>query len=241
MIPFVVGTMLAQSLAMAPAPISAAPSPFGVGETIEYVGHYKFLSPGHVTLKVVGVDDVRGAKAWHFSLAMNVAVLMFHSSTALDSWTAIDPFESLKYRKVIDGKTSEFAIFPDSGFYRSSGDTTHHPTPHDPIDDLAFIYFLRTTPLHEHAHYDFSHYYRMDKNPVSIDVLGREMVSLDDGTRRYCWILHPIVDEPNGMFARDHDARLWLTDDGLRLPVQIRSNYSVGAITLRMRRVTLAH
>ncbi|HEY3935682.1 MAG TPA: DUF3108 domain-containing protein [Gemmatimonadales bacterium] len=239
MIPLVVTTMLVRALAGAPQP---APSPFGVGETLEYGGHWHILNVGHVTLRVVGVDDIRGVRAWHFALSMGVSVPLFHSQTDLDSWTAVDPFVSLRYKKVLDGKTDDFAIFPDSGFYRDNADMTRHSTPRRPIDDLAFIYYLRTAPLKEHAHYDIQQYYRMEKNPVTIDVLGREMVSLDDGTRRYCWILHPVVDEPHGMFAKDHDARLWLTDDGLRLPVQIRSSYpGVGAITLRMRSLTLAH
>lgn len=238
MIPFVVSAVLAQALAGAPHPV---PSPFGVGETLEYGGHWHGISVGHVTLRVVGSDDTRGARTWHFSLLMSVSALFFHSTTQLDSWTAVDPFVSLRFKKVLDGKVDDFTIFPDSGFYRDNADTTRHPTPHSAIDDLAFIYYLRTAPL-ERPHYDIQRYYRMDKNPVTIDVLGREMVTLDDGTRRYCWILHPVVDEPHGMFARDHDARLWLTDDGLRLPVQIRSSYpGVGAITLRLRSSTLAH
>lgn len=236
MIPLVIGAMMLQMQ----APQRPMPVPFRVGEAFEYGGKWKFFSVGGITMKVAGIDTVRGVPSWHFTLAMQVNFTFYHQHTELASWTGIDDFTSRRFVHVVDDRHDDFTIFPDSGFYRNVNDTTRHKTPHDALDDLAFIYFLRTIPLKAGGHYEFNRYYREEHNPVIVDVVGRELVDMPDGTRSPCWILHPIVDEPHGMFDRDHDARIWITDDGRRIPVQIRSSYPVaGAITLKLRAVTM--
>ncbi len=42
------------------------------------------------------------------------------------------------------------------------------------------------------------------------------------------------------MFADRAEARLWLTNDVRRIPVQIRSKYSFGTVTLRLENMQLA-
>jgi hypothetical protein len=54
-----------------------------------------------------------------------------------------------------------------------------------------------------------------------------------------CLVLNPVVGE-RGLFAKRNDARLWLTDDGRRIPVQIRSTFEWGQITLRLQRMVLS-
>jgi hypothetical protein len=49
-----------------------------------------------------------------------------------------------------------------------------------------------------------------------------------------CLVLHPVIDT-KGMFSKRSDTRLWLTDDGRRIPVQIRSRFPFGTITLRLK------
>jgi hypothetical protein len=41
------------------------------------------------------------------------------------------------------------------------------------------------------------------------------------------------------MFSKRSDTRIWLTDDARRLPVQIRSKFPFGTITLRMKEMVL--
>jgi hypothetical protein len=43
------------------------------------------------------------------------------------------------------------------------------------------------------------------------------------------------VIDTKGMFSKRSDTRLWLTDDRHRLPVQIRSKFPFGTITLRLK------
>ena len=72
-----------------------------------------------------------------------------------------------------------------------------------------------------------------------IKVLKREKMELPDGSRVDCLVLNPVVGE-RGLFAKRNDARLWLTDDARRIPVQIRSNFEWGQVTLRLQRMVLS-
>ena len=52
-------------------------------------------------------------------------------------------------------------------------------------------------------------------------------------------MLHPVIDT-KGMFSKRSETRIWLTDDARRLPVQIRSKFPFGTITLRLKEMVAA-
>ncbi len=41
------------------------------------------------------------------------------------------------------------------------------------------------------------------------------------------------------MFSERADARVWITDDELRIPVQIRSRLDFGTITLKLTKIVM--
>ena len=53
-----------------------------------------------------------------------------------------------------------------------------------------------------------------------------------------CLVLHPVIDT-KGLFSKRSDTRIWLTDDAQRLPVQIRSKFPFGTITLRLKEMVV--
>ena len=68
-------------------------------------------------------------------------------------------------------------------------------------------------------------------------MLKREPIELPDGTKVQCLVLNPVVGDK--MFSERADARLWITDDARRIPVQIRTT-QYGTITLRLQKMTPA-
>jgi hypothetical protein len=240
MIPFAVGAVLA----LAATPRAATPVPWTVGETFEYSGKYLMFSAGSGTMRVVGVDTVRGVPSWHFSLVMNISAVVYHSHTEMTSWTGVNDFVSRRFVKVLNDSGSsqnrDYIIHADAGFYQDvrDKDTSHVKTPHDALDDISFIYYLRTIPLKVGDHDTIPRYFRNDKNPVYVDVVGRELIDMPDGSRTPCLVLHPVVNEEHGMFNQSRDARIWLTDDGRRIPVQIRSKYGAN-IFLKIKSIKM--
>ncbi|MFN0178888.1 MAG: DUF3108 domain-containing protein [Gemmatimonadales bacterium] len=216
--------------------------PFAVGERFQYTAKLGMLKLGNASMQVVGIDTVRGAETFNFRFQLNGGNFLFRIESVLDSWTTVADFKSLRYRN--DNKENdkvrlaEYDIYPDSGFFRQRGKPTTEATPDHPLDDAAFLYFVRSTPLEVGKQYRFEKYFRNDKNPLLIRVLKTETMSLPDGTSIECLVLNPVIDD-RGMFADRAEARLWLTNDVRRIPVQIRSKYSFGTVTLRLENMQL--
>jgi len=236
--------MITLGLVLLGAVVSTVPpAPFGVGERLEYTARYNFLRPGSARLAVAGVDTVDGRPAWRFTFDVDIDVLgVFKNSSRFVSWTDTAAFVSRRFVKTIDEngtvRHQDFRIDADGRFYQEQTDTTRHRTGEQPIDDVAFFYYVRRIPLEVGRTYQVNRYWRDSANPVTIEVVGRKSFKMPDGKRVDCLVLHPIVDEPHGMFSKRSRARLWLTDDDRRIPVQIESTYPFGTVKLVLNAVT---
>ena len=211
--------------------------PFAVGERFQYVAKLGMLKLGQASMHVVEIDTVRGFPSFLFRFRLSGGNFIFKIENTLESWTTVGDFRSIRFRndnrENDQVRLAEYEIFPDSGFFRQRGKEASQPTPSQPLDDAAIFYFVRSTELEVGKTYRFDKYFRSDKNPLVVRVLKREKMALPDGTEVDCLVLNPVIDD-RGMFADRADARLWLTDDALRIPVQIRSTYSFGTVTLRL-------
>ena len=217
--------------------------PWAVGETLTYSAKLGMLSLGSGTLEVAGLDTVRGAESFRFRFRLQGRTVFYSLDDVLESYTGTRDMVSRRFVQdfVENDKPSHrlFEIFPDSGFYREHGkDTVVRAAPAAPLDDAAFFYFIRVTPLEVGKKYTYDRHFRKDKNPVTIEVVKREKMELPDGREVPCLVLHPVIDT-KGMFSKRSDTRLWLTDDERRLPVQIRSKFPFGTITLRLKDMVL--
>ena len=240
--PFVALIALLQASSGAPSEPRRADYPFAVGETLTYSAKLGMLTLGSGTLQVAGIDSLRGVEMLRLRFRLVGKTVFYSLDDVLESWVATDDFASHRFVQDFteNGKEKDrtFEIFPDSGFYRETGRDTTYASPKDPLDDAAFFYFIRITPLAVGQKYVFDRYFKKEKNPVTIEVLKREKMELPDGSKVECLVLHPVIDT-KGMFSKRSDTRIWLTDDARRLPVQIRSKFPFGTITLRLKEMVV--
>lgn len=224
-------------------PPVAAKYPFAVGERLEYAAKLGMLSLGEASMHVVEIDSTRGQPTFLFRFKLEGGNFLFRITNTLESWTTVAEFKSLRFRndntENDKNRLREYDIFPDSGFYRQKGKEETQPTPRQPLDDASLLYFVRSTPLELGQTYKFDKYFINEKNPLLIRVLKREKMDLPDGTSIDCLVLNPVIDD-RGMFADRAEARLWITDDARRIPVQIRSKYPFGTVTLKLAKMTLS-
>ena len=215
--------------------------PFTVGERLVYGARYGPFSVGTATMRVAGIDTVRGVEAVHFVFLIDGGALWYHIHQNLESWVGRHDFRSRRFLNQTEekGKTWErkFEIYPDSGFYREAGRDTTAPTVPDPLDDAAFLYWIRTVPLEIGKRYEYRRYFRPERNPVIVDVLKRERVGVA-GKKWDAIVVRPRIPNGGGIFAEKADARMWLSDDSLRIMLALQSKFSFGQVTLKLKEIS---
>lgn len=233
---------LLQSGPPAAAPAALPPYPWAVGEKLTYSAKLGLLSLGEGTLEVAGIDTVRGTESFRFRFRLQGKTIIYSLDDVLESYVGTRDLISRRFVQdfVENNKPSHrrYEIYPDSGFFREEGKPETQASPSNPLDDAAFFYFVRVTELQVGKKYTYNRYFRKDKNPVTIEVKKREKLELPDGREVDCLVLHPVI-ETKGMFSKRSDTRIWLSDDARRLPVQIRSKFPFGTITLRLKEMVL--
>lgn len=233
--------LLTMQAAVGPTP----PVPFAVGERIEYSGRMGFIRAGSAVLSVDSLAEMRGHQSWVFSFVTEVNLAVYRNRSEFTSWTGVDDFISRQFVKDVTENSRQrletFRIYPDSGFYRRNQNTEVKTTPDLPLDDVAFFYWIRTLPLEMGHSYRFDRYFRHEHNPVIVRVEKRETKEMPDGTKVPVLLLRPVVNEDGGMFHEKSKAKLWITDDARRIPVEIETDIKLaGRLTLKLRSYTPA-
>lgn len=215
--------------------LPAAPPayPFKVGETLRYTASLGYLPIGEASLAVTGLARERGAETFVLAANGEGGPPGLGVSYQLTSWVGTEQFTSRKfYRRITQaGRVSDerFVILPDSGRVRQEGRPEVWGTTAEPLDELAFLYFLRTIPLQVGRSYAWSRYFHTGYNPIRAQVLRRESLSLPDGRTVPCLVIR--------LTARAASSEVWLSDDPNRLPVQLRGQLPFGQVTLRLTEV----
>ena len=214
--------------------------PFPVGERLVYGARYGPFSVGTATMQVAGIDTIRGVEAVHFVFLIDGGALWYHIHQNLESWVGRHDFRSRRFLNQTEekGKAWErrFDIYPDSGFYREAGRDTTVQTVADPLDDAAFLYWIRTVPLEVGKRYEYRRYFRPERNPVIVEVLKRERVGVA-GKKWDAIVIRPRIPNGGGIFAEKADARMWLSDDSLRIMLAMQSKFSFGQVTLKLKEI----
>jgi uncharacterized protein DUF3108 len=217
--------------------------PFKIGERLEYSAKLGFLRLGTGVMEVVGTDTVRGHSSFKFQFGLDVDSPIYKSRNLLQSWTGVSDMVSRRFYQDLteNGRKKQryYEIYPDSQIFRQQNRPNDvYQTVTEPLDDAAFFYFLRSLPLEVGKTYTYQRYFRREFNPVVVKVLKRETMELPDKREVPCLVLAPVAGN-EGTFAPRAEARLWLTDDERRLPVQVRSRLPFGTVTLRLEKATL--
>jgi hypothetical protein len=231
----------AQAATPAPAPGAA---PFGVGEKATYRVSYNVVGRvGSGTMNIGAIDTIRGRPAYHIVYTLQGRFLFARVDNRFESWldvagTYTHRFEQwtheVNFRR---RRTREF--FPAerrwTGQTNGNAETGTLPTA-EPLDDTAFLYFMRTLPLEVGREYTFDRYWNAAGNPVRVRVLRRETVTVPAGTFDTI-VLQPII-RTSGMFAEGGQAEVYYAETGSRQLVMLRARVSFGTLQLQLEEFT---
>ncbi|PYP33087.1 MAG: hypothetical protein DMD47_02375 [Gemmatimonadetes bacterium] len=221
---------------------AAAAVPFPVGERFTYSAKYGPFNVGEATLQVAAIDTLRGTETVHLLFEITGGALWYSLHQTLESWVGRADFRTRRFvnRTEEKGKSwqREFNIFPDSGFYREAGTDTTAATVAEPLDDAAFLYWIRTVPLERGKRYEFRRYFRPEKNPVIVEVLGRDRVGVA-GRKWDAIVIRPKIPNAGGILGEKQDTRIWLSVEQPRIMLGMQSKFSFGQVTLKLKEYSL--
>ena len=207
--------------------------PFAAGERLTYDVKFGFLHVGNGSMEVAGIDSVRGRQAWHTIFQVRGGTLFYKVNDRLESWIDVRHLVSLRHwQQLSEGRRErerKFEIMPERGTVVEEG-KSEEPTVAAPLDDGAFLYFVRTIPLEVGQTYTFDRYFRPDRNPVTIRVLRREHIEVPAGGFDAI-VIQPII-KTRGIFSEGGRAEIWLSDDTNRIMLQMKSKLPFGSLNL---------
>lgn len=218
---FAVPAMVAEGSAQQPLEL-----PFAPGEKLEYTGRVHVGVSVSGTFRVDGPTELRGATVWTLHSDVEGKLGFVRATNRAASW--IDPLHmsALRYtsreRHLLTKNDDDISIFPSDKRWSAEGGAKGPLVSDAPLDELSFLYFLRTLPLADEAEISVSRHFDAARNPTIVRVVGREDISVGAGR------FHAVVVEMRVRDARRYKGegviRIDLSDDSCRLILRLESD-----------------
>jgi hypothetical protein len=200
--------------------------PFAPGERLTYAVRLSKLGvSGKGTMTVEAGPELRGRETVVLRFEVQARLGLVKVSDRTESWLDARRMAALRYhkreRRPLAGSDEAVEMFPDERRWRSEdGNAGESPTD-APLDELSFIYFVRTLPLEVDSVYRFDRHFDSARNPVTVRVLGRGTVETPAGSFRTLRVEMRVNDARR--YHGEGVIRLDFTDDASRIPVRIES------------------
>ena len=204
--------------------------PFAVGERLTYrVSVAKLGNIGKGSMWIEGPVEIRGVSTWLLRFDFQAGFGPMKAVDRTSSWLDPQNMASLRYIKhekhVLAKRDETVEIFPaDHKWASMSGENGVSPSA-SPLDELSFMYFIRTLPLANDGNYEFSRHFDVNRSPTSVKVIRREVVVTPAGTFRTVLVEMRVKDPRR--YHGEGIIRINLSDDTMRIPVRIESTMPV--------------
>jgi hypothetical protein len=226
-----VSIALLSTLLFLPAPILGGLAaqeqlPFSPGEQLEYRVQLDGLGTvGSGTMRVTGPIEVRGRTAWLLDSDIRGRVAFLAGRDRTRSWIDPTTMSTLRFEKSertpASRRHQSVEIYPAERRWVAEDGRGGDLATDLPLDELSFIYFIRTLGLEDGAWYRLDRHFDEERNPVLVTVLRRESIEVGAG-RFEAVVVEMRVHDPR-RYRGEGIITLHLTDDDYRLPVRIES------------------
>ena len=216
--------------------------PFGVGERLEYSVSLGKIHVGNGSFIVSAIEPIRGHDTYRLEMKLHGGAGFVKVDDNMTSWMDVNSLISRRFQqdqkefRYKRRRTLEF--FPEEKRYFQPDKSENGTIATDkPLDDISFLYYVRTLPLEVGKEYSLNRYFNEEGNPVRIRVVRRDTVTVPAGTFATI-VVQPTI-QTKGLFGKDGKAEVYFSDDERRLVVQVRSSVSViGNLNMYLARYT---
>jgi hypothetical protein len=209
-----------------PAAQGARGLPFAPGDQCTYRGSGMLGRIGTGVMAVDGPEEVEGRPVYllRFDFRGRIGPATVEDHTR--SWFDPSELASLRYTKrertPISSRAQDVRMdwaarrwssaAPEGGGAMSTA---------SPLDELSFLYFIRTLPLKSGDVYTLTRHYEARRNPVVVTVLGRGPIRVPAGQFTAIEVLMRVKDPAR--YGGEGVIQLHLTDDARHIPLRIES------------------
>ncbi|HYJ79213.1 MAG TPA: DUF3108 domain-containing protein [Longimicrobiaceae bacterium] len=200
--------------------------PFGPGEACVYRGSSALGRIGSGTMAVDAGGAVEGRETYLLRFDFRGRVGVFTVSDQTRSW--FDPAALASYRftkrerSPITSRNDDVRMDAAGRRWDSPRGEGGAMATDAPLDELSFIYFIRTLALADGDVYRLTRHYDPRRNPVTVRVTGRGVTRVPAGEYRTVQVEMRVIDPAR--YRGEGIVRLHLTDDARRVPVRIESS-----------------
>ena len=200
--------------------------PFGVGERMTYTARVaKVGRVGTATMRVDGPVDVRGTATYVLAFDFSARVGPVKAVDRTQSW--LDPVRlaALRFHKherhPLARHDERVELYPAERRWDGADGTGGYSPTDAPLDELSFMYVIRTLALPADTTYHFTRHFDAARSPTSLRVVRREQVTTDAGT--FATVLVELRVKDPRRYKGTGVIRINLADDATRVPVRIES------------------
>ena len=225
-----------------PLPTTRADLPFSVGERLAYrVNVGGVGSIGRATMSVEPAVSVRGTEAYLLRSEIRAGIGPLKGSDLSESWLDPDHMRILRFhereRRLLSTREVRVEVYPDEQRWTAADGTRGESLSSTPLDELSFIYFLRSLPQQPGRTYSFDRHFDAARNPVTVRVMEGDSIRTRAGTFGTVIMEMHVLDPRR--YQGEGIIRVSLSTDAWRIPVRIESTIpTVRSLTMTLDSLT---
>jgi hypothetical protein len=213
------------------------PLPFAIGERLVYDAHAGPGLNGKAEMWIDGPVEVRGTPTMvlHFTFAARVGFLRVEDNTT--SW--LDPLRmaTLRFAKeehhLLSRHSEDVTVEPFARRWTSTDGREGTSPSTRPLDELSFIYAVRTFALPDGTSLVLDRHFDPDRSPTTLRSLGSGTVTTKAGVFPTREVEMRVRDARN--YKGEGVIRFSLSDDACRRPIRIESSIpGAGTVVLTL-------
>jgi hypothetical protein len=189
-----------------------------------------------------GVETVRGHPSYRLDWVLKGGIPLARVDDHYQSWMDVRTLASRRFIQDIHQlrrqRLRQFEMYPEERRYEQVDvDEEFELVSDRPLDDISFVFYARTLPLEVGERVTLNRYFREHGNPVTLEVLRREVVEVPLGTFE-ALVIRPII-KSRGLWDEDAEAEVYISDDADRLVLKVSTRMSLlGSLSLHLTRRT---
>ena len=207
-----------------------------LGEHLEFSVRYGPIRAGVATMAIAELSEVGGEPCFHIvttARSSDFFSTFFYVNDRVESYIHTDTLLPLQFEKhLIEGdfRDNEVVLFDHDrnlAIYEGPQYVEILPKAHD---ILSAFYSVRARDLEPGDVFNLESHVDGKNYPIRVTVHRRERVSVPVGEFD-CVVVEPMLRTP-GLFKHEGQLLVWLTEDGRRIPVQMKSKLTIGSISV---------